>query len=392
MSRPTDENLNPPPSAVRRWLDWILIGAFALLLLVPLVDLAFHVDPTKPPSENRVLAACPPAPENLGELKKFMAGWEAWFNDHFGFRRCLVMWHSKMAWSLFQDKNSRSVLEGEDGWLYITEPWMIEHFRGAIQFTDADLQAWQKLLEHRRDWLAARGIKFLFIVAPDKQTVYPEHLPPWLKNLGGRTKMDQFYDYMKKHSTVEVLDVRPRIIAGKTNAVTYMKTDTHWNQFGSFLACEEIVGRMRAMGVPDLPPLSEDDFIRTNRIAPGGDLVVLRGLKQSTVETTCLLMQPKPGLPKLDSQIPPVGPHAKDMATTKFAPASGAVDLFTDSFGRSWILFLGREFADGNYYWQYQLEPKRIEAHKPKIVICEMLERFFNVADPKQLEKQDALP
>lgn len=392
MTNETGETSRPRPETFRRVLDGVLIAAFAALLLVPVLDLAFHIDPTRPPSENRVLAACPPAPHGLGELKKFMAGWEAYFNDHFGFRRCLVMWHNKMAWSLFQDKNSRSVLEGEDGWFYITEPWMIEHFRGAIQFTDADLQAWQKLLEHRRDWLAARGIKFLFVVAPDKQSVYPEHLPEWLKHLGGRTKMDQFYDYMKKHSTVEVLDVRPAVIAGKKTAPTYFKTDTHWNQFGSFLACEEIVRRMQAMQVPNLPPLSEDDFIRTNRPAPGGDLVGMRGMKQSVIETTCILMQAKPGLPKLESQIPPVGPHAKDMATTKFAPGSGFADFFTDSFGRSWILFLGREFSEGNYYWQYQFEPRRIEARKPEIVICEMLERFFNVTDPKDLEKQDALP
>ncbi len=395
MSDPSDTKLNsfrPAAGGVRRWLDGLLIGLFAALLLVPLVDPALHLDPTKPPSENRVLASCPPAPKNLGELKNFMAGWEAYFNDHFGFRRCLVMWHNKMAWSLFQDKNSRKVLEGEDGWFYITEPWMIEHFRGALQFSDADLSAWQKLLEHRRDWLAARGIKFLFIVAPDKQSVYPENLPPWLKHLGGRTKADQFFDYMKKHSTVEVLDVRPAVIAGKKIAPTYLKTDTHWNTFGSFLACEEIVRRLQTMKGLDLPPLSEDDYIRTNRLAPGGDLVGMRGMKQSTVETANITMVPKPELAKLESYVPPVGPHAKDMATTKYAPGHGLAFFFTDSFGRSWIYHLGREFAEGNYFWQYQLEPKAIEERKPEVVVAEMLERFFNVTDPKQLEAQDALP
>jgi len=395
MSDNRDANLNSAnagSSAARRWLDGILIGLFAAMLVVPLLDLAFHLDPTRPPSENRVLASCPPAPKNLGELKKFMSGWEAYFNDHFGFRRCLVMWHNKIMWNLFADKNSRSVLTGEDGWFYITEPWMIEHFRGAIQFTDADLQAWQKLLEHRRDWLAARGVKYLFVLAPDKQSVYPEHLPAWLKNLGGRTKADEFVAYMKAHSTVEILDLRPTLIAGKATAPTYLKTDTHWNSFGAFLACQEVTRTLQASQLPELPALSADSFVRTNGFAPGGDLVSLRGIRMNLVESNALRMLPKPALPTLEIFVPGIGPHVKDMAFAKNPAGKGRAFFYTDSFGRGWISFLGYEFGESDYFWQYQLDGRLIEKQKPAVVVTEILERFFNVTDTKELAAQDVLP
>jgi hypothetical protein len=269
---------------------------------------------------------------------------------------------------------------------------MIEHFRGAIQFTDADLQAWQKLLEHRRDWLAARGVKYLFVLAPDKQSVYPEYLPAWLKHLGGRTKADQFFHYMKAHSTVEVIDLRPALIAGKATAPTYLKTDTHWNPFGSFLASQEVVRSLRARQLPNLPELPTSSFIRTNVLTPGGDLVNLRGVRLNVLESNAVTMVPKSNLPKLEKVVPGFGPHVKDMSSVKNPQCNGQAFFYTDSFGRSWVHLFGYEFAEADFFWQYNLNARTIEKQKPTVVITETLERFFNVMKPGDLEAQDALP
>ena len=32
-------------------------------------------------------------------------------------------------------------------------------------------------LDRLHDWLATKGIRFVFVVAPDKSEIYPEHLP-----------------------------------------------------------------------------------------------------------------------------------------------------------------------------------------------------------------------
>ena len=93
---------------------------------------------------------------------------------------------------------------------------MIEHFEGVNQFAAQDLEDWKALLEHRRDWLALRGIKYIFIVAPDKDSIYPEYLPDWMTKVRSHTKLDQFFDYMHLHSTVEVLDLRPTLLEQST--------------------------------------------------------------------------------------------------------------------------------------------------------------------------------
>ncbi len=51
-------------------------------------------------------------------LQGYLAGLEAYFNDHFGCRKCLVQWNNKLRWSLFKDKNTRNVLVGKR-WLAV---------------------------------------------------------------------------------------------------------------------------------------------------------------------------------------------------------------------------------------------------------------------------------
>lgn len=381
--------MEPSAPNPHRWHARALVVCFFLCLGVPLLDFFFHIDPTSAPNEKRLLAEFPQRPDGFGDVKKFISEWESYFSDHFGCRNVLVMWQNKLKWSLFREKSVRDVIVGTDGWMFFSAAQMVEHYRGALQFTEQELRDWQKLLERRRDWLAARGIKYLFVLAPDKQSVYPENLPVWLQPLRGRTKADQFLDYLKTHSTVEVLDLRPALLAAKKTAPIYQKTDTHWNEFGAFVAGDAVFRALAAKQLPRLSPFNLDDFHRTNRLAPGGDLV--RGIGVSLTESNAVFFTPKPELPPLETFIP-VREHMKDMASSKNPQAHELAMVYQDSFGRYWVPFFGYQFREVDFFWQYQFDAKLIEQQKPTVVISEMLERFFNMAHPEELSALDGLP
>jgi alginate O-acetyltransferase complex protein AlgJ len=160
--------------AVKRWPNIVVIGLFALLLWLPSLDFVFHFDHTPPFKEKRVLAQFPKLKLGLGGLKEYITGLEAYFNDHFGYRNQLIFWHTKWTHDFFRDSSVPKVLIGKDGWLFWAGDQMVEHYRGVNQFTPQELEDWKTLLEHRRDWLAERGIKYLFVIAPDKSSIYPE--------------------------------------------------------------------------------------------------------------------------------------------------------------------------------------------------------------------------
>jgi len=388
------------------WLDALLIAVFAGLLWLPTADYFGHFDRAPAPDENR-LPAPPPrlARLNFAGLQACLADTEAYFNDHFGFRRRLIRWNHQWKQRLYRNgRSADQVVVGQNGWLFFTEGRMIDHYLGLEQLTPRQLQSWQRLLEKRRDWLAARGIKYLFVIPPDKHSIYPENLPAWLidsRPVGCRSKLDQLVDYMRKHSTVEVLDLRPALLAGKKTAPTYLQQDSHWNWYGGFIGCQEVIKAL-ARQTPQLPPLQLEDFDWSNAPAAGGDLARILGLKDQP-EKNNFVFTPKP--PLVAPQIRQVTNilrlrNPDDPAKPNFVVDNPnlpgpAVDLvvFHDSFGKAFRQFLGYSFHRIVFVWENkEFNPRIITDNHPQIVISEMLERYFNIEDPDEMLAAEALP
>jgi len=83
-------------------------------------------------------------------------------------------------------------MTGRDGCSFWRPIRWLSHYTGLARLTPEDLDTWQKLLEARRDWLAQLGTKYVFVIPPDKHSVYPEYLPDWLKKGEQPSKLDQF--------------------------------------------------------------------------------------------------------------------------------------------------------------------------------------------------------
>src|SRR6185295_1542120 len=130
----------------------------------------------------------------------------------------------------------------------------------------------------RRDWLAQRDIRYLFIVAPDKQTIYPEYMPAQLNRVGTATRLDQLVTYFERHSDIRILDLRDALRAVKLHDRPYERLDSHWNDVGAWSAYAEIakqVGRW----FPKVQPLPLSSFERSSSAGEGNDLAMLLSLR-----------------------------------------------------------------------------------------------------------------
>jgi hypothetical protein len=368
-------------------MNIVLIIVFAGLLWLPTLDVFFQFDHTPAFNEKRVLAPFPDFELGPGCLKKFIRGFESYFNDHFGFRNQLIFWHVKWTHDIFRNSTVPKVLIGKDGWLFWAGDQMAENYRGIDRFTPQELRDWQTLLERRRDWLARYGIKYIFVVAPDKQSIYPEYLPDWLTKVRPESKLDQFFAYMRANSTVDVLDLRPVLRDAKKIAPTYFRNDAHWNLFGGFIATEEII-QVISRRQPELKPLSIDSFEIESTTRTGGDLAMFLGLKEMT-DDKAILVKPKSDLPVLEMSEQLEERQGKFF--TKNPNAHGNAMIFRDSFAYFLEPFLGYHFAKVSYIWRYELNPVWIEADNPVVVISEMVERNFNVRHPKELMTRENL-
>lgn len=369
--------MTPPPSqnaARPKWLHGFLGGLFLLLIWLPSFDGMFHFDHSPEMNEKRRPAVWPQFTPGWSGLKSYLAGLEAYFNDHFGFRRQLIHW--QLEWQLAFFNGGRSdVMMGKDGCLFFDERRMhlAENFQGILQFSPSELAQLRQVHEARRDWLAGRGIQYIFLVAPDKQTIYPDLLPSWLKPTGRLTKFDQFIRYMREHSMVTVPDLRPALRSARQIAATYYKTDSHWNSFGGFIASEEIA-RLVADKTGSAPlSLDSFDFVKTP--LKRGDLSILLGVYAQEDD---LGLRPKACLPPLVKTV--VHPEfVVPTCYTSNACARGVCVFFGDSFSPALEPFLGYHFKTVGYFWAPDgFNTNIITRMHPDVVISEIVERHFD--------------
>ena len=384
------------PQRIRRTADLCLIIIFFLMLWLPALDSLFHLDHAPTPNEKRLPNAFPKWTEPGGSTKAYLAGLEAWFNDHFGFRKRLIRLHHKWKRDIFKESSFSDVIVGRDGWLFYGGGRMIDNHRGTSLFTTNELRAWQELLESRRDWLAKRGIRYLFVVAPNKESIYPEQLPEWLVTPGPIRKLDQFTAHMRAHSTVEVLDLRPALIEAKGAGRAYLLTDSHWNALGAFAGYQAI---MRAVGrqLPGVEPLPLESFEQTPGDGDGGDLANMLGQERTMKERGIIRLVPTPPLQFVEVQDdnaidPKLFTRERRPRHTERSGQRHRIVLFRDSFASALQKYLGFHFARALYIWQQHWNASAIERERPGIVVDEMLERYFNERDPKELRAADALP
>src|SRR5207249_4855988 len=157
-----------------------------------------------------------------------------------------------------------SVILGRSGWLFFAGDEALASYRAVQPFTEVELAAWQRRIETRRDWLAERGICYLVVIAPNKETIYPEFMPESLNRVRPVTRLDQLVAHLRAHSSVAVVDPRDALRTAKAGGILYLRTDTHWNDVGAWRP-------VAAAGLHVPRPLRPEPAA-----VPGGELLAYR--------------------------------------------------------------------------------------------------------------------
>lgn len=225
-----------------------------------------------PSSEKRKLAEYP---DNAKDFRTFTVEFERYFDDRFGLRSSLVSLHHRTKLLLGASPSNKVVI-GRNGMLFYTGDKELEDYRHHVPFTESQLAQLRDYLETVHGWLAEHGIKYLFVIPPNKTTVYPEFMP-YPAPLKGSKRIDQLIDYLRvHHSAVIPLDLRMELASSKAAGLLYYRTDTHWNYRGGLVGNQAIITALQRQ-LPGMKPVPSLPNLFVNEEGPGGDLALMLG-------------------------------------------------------------------------------------------------------------------
>jgi len=230
--------------------SWLIMVVFCCVLFVPLFLSISQPDLSYSEIEKRPLADFP-IPENKAELLDFPQNFDSYYQDHFGLRAWMNKRYHREMDKRFGITGVPDVVEGKDGWYYFAGVSLLDDFRGKVRFSAAETTQLCQGIAAKRDWLAGEGIHYLPLVAPNKQSIYPEYLPEHFLMAQQQTRLDQLLNACNSEGQTLIADLRPALIQHKEKTRLYYQTDTHWNLAGAFRFYLEVMRNLQK----DLPQL-----------------------------------------------------------------------------------------------------------------------------------------
>ena len=289
---------------------------------------------------------------------------------------------------------ARDVYVGKDGWLFYTDS--IDNYLGNDLYADTMLRRIAKQMQGRADWCEENGITFYFMIAPNKNTIYPEKMMSSMKE-GEQKRIDQVYDYLRENTTVKCIDVRDALIAEKNANPTvdlYYPLDTHWNNHGGFIAYQTIMDTIK-QDFPNAIKHEKDEYQIDYFDAHFKDCAYYLGY-YDTLENS------GPVYTKLDGKIGQVAWHdwsgefgqfvhayvdpengyqesCFNMGyTNEYAADAPSLYIIRDSFFMAMSTFIRDSFSKVTSTWRTDFPTKDILKEKPDIVIYECIEAMMD--------------
>ncbi|MBI5582973.1 MAG: hypothetical protein HY892_04050 [Deltaproteobacteria bacterium] len=357
-----------------------LIAVFLLLFLFlpPLAGLRAVVDlPVL--NEKRLRAPLPAWTWTAEGPATFPKQFEAYYNDHFGFRASLIRGFNYVKVFWLHSSPTDMVLLGKNGWVFYWNGLERDSYRRLKPFSPKADFFWLGYLRLMKDWLGSRNIHWFILIAPNKGTVYPEYMPANIYRGKGPSHLDRLVALAEQEG-VPLIDVRQELLEVKKDKKLFFRYDTHWTDAAAYIAYRKLMKSLIPY-FPKIKPILEGDLVVNQKSSsPWKDLAGMLGLPEHFAESE----------QRLDFNIPRkfnstnfenLHSMTNDIAFETFRKDLPNAVLFRDSFGIALIPFLAQHFNKFIVTEKQGLFPEIVDRERPPIVIIEVLERFLEQED-----------
>lgn len=302
------------------------------------------------------------------------------FNDFFTksipFRSQVITAQNTLS-GAFLGKENNNVITGKNGWLYTKES--TDEFIGVRKSSRA-LHNASETIRIMQECVTAKGMNFVFTVAPDKNQIYPEYMPAgYIKSDTNNLTVLEKYLRADKVNYVslkdELLGLRK-----KNKSLLYLKGDTHWNGLGALYGYNAIMnglggehesfsgtdyvysndwyGDIAKMAYPAAPPVCRQYYFDI-------DYSRIRFMQPRTSQSNDKLMEDlMSDKEENDTNIRTINPAGKD-----------SLYISRDSFGRAMLPFLVSNYKSTYITRTRSFDLRAADKNKYTDVVYEIVER-----------------
>ena len=339
----------------KRLIDILFILLFLVLCLIP--SLGMLVFSESDAAANEILASRPSVRNRDGSFNTaLLSDFSDYIADRFAFRQEMVTAWSAINAKVFSGSVEEQVLLGSDGWLYYRET--LDDYLGR-GMSDEELEYAAKNLAMMQEYAENQGAAFVFTIAPNKNSLYPEHMPTYYSS-GHNGSNAKRLPALLEQNGVNYVDL---FEAFRNEETLYFATDSHWNAQGAALAADHILS-----GLGMESRYFSGSF--TNPVSHRGDLYEM-------LYPAGTMTEPDPQLSSGFSytcENDPNGGNAITINTTAEG-REGTLLCWRDSFGISLYPYLAEKFGSATFSRASSYDLSQIETLGADTVIIELVER-----------------
>lgn len=345
---------------------WFYVILFWAVCLIPSVGMLFFRSEL---AENRELAGVPSFwTEDGGWNRDYFEELENYVSEHFAFRGELVSADSLIKYQLLRTPCDDQVIIGRDEWLFFSET--LADYAG-VTLPDDEIDRIAKRMLEVSEYVQAQGKKPLFVIVPNKNSIYPEYMPA---RFGVRAEARNLTMLQERMSSLDIpyVDAYQIFLAGKDTEELYLHEDTHWNNTGARLVLNEIY---EAYGLDDQYTLTGYQIEESHR----PDLYAILFPEKEHFEAQHVYSDGK--------EYSYIGRmHSVDDMKIRTTAQNGngrSILVYRDSFGRALIPYMGGTFDSVTFNRSTPYDLSVVEKTDCDYVLFEIVER--NLKDLGQI-------
>lgn len=264
------------------------------------------------------------------------------------------------ALSLLGESGSDQVIAGREDFLFYGDT--LADYQQSAPLPQAELDALADGLARLHQAFQAENRGFILLIAPNKNSIYPEYMPARLLPGPGESDLSRLQNALDARG-VPYLDAREILLAAKKKGLVYFKRDTHWNARGAWAVYQALTEYL-----PDVktPAAQEPVFL------PGqaGDLLLLCQPGGDPTEPDA-----QPELERNYRALRPI--RSLNDLRIETASSASALSLLVlrDSFGEGLFPYLANLTGRMTYSRVYDAPLAQARKAQAEMVILEIAER-----------------